>query len=110
MSLTLNDYQEKALSTAIYPTNWAIIYPALKLAGEAGEVAEKIGKVLRDDGGSFTEAHAKMLAKEIGDVLWYCAALAHDIGYTLEEVGQMNVAKLADRQARNVLKGSGDER
>lgn len=108
--MTLSEYQEKALSSAIYPREYAILYPALKLAGEAGEVAEKVGKVLRDSGGVFSEDKKRELAKEIGDVLWYCAALASDIGFTMDNVGRMNIEKLASRKERGVLGGSGDNR
>jgi NTP pyrophosphatase (non-canonical NTP hydrolase) len=106
--LYIDDYQDDALKTAIY--KHPIIYPALKLAGEAGEVAEKVGKVLRDNDGEFSEEKKRELAKEIGDVLWYCAALSRDIGYDLAEVAAMNLVKLHDRSKRGVLGGSGDNR
>ena len=67
-------------------------------------------KIIRDNDGVFTDEKKLEIAKEIGDVLWYCAALAHDIGYTLEEVGNMNVEKLRSRKQRNKLNGSGDNR
>lgn len=104
--MRLDYYQEAALKTAVYPAQYKVIYPALKLAGETGEVAEKIGKSLRGDHVLVKED----LAKELGDVLWYIAALANDIGFSLEEVAQMNLAKLSDRANRGVLKGSGDNR
>jgi len=111
--MDLDKYQEFALSTAIFPTenNYDIIYPALKLAGEAGEVAEKVGKVIRDLHGNF-ENHIIIddLAKELGDVLWYVAALADSLGYNLSEIASMNLDKLDSRKARNVLGGSGDNR
>jgi NTP pyrophosphatase (non-canonical NTP hydrolase) len=106
--MSLTDYQTKAMSTAIY--QMPIIYPALKLNGEAGEVAEKVGKAIRDDGGEFTAEKKAELAKEIGDVMWYCAALARDIGYDLEDIARMNLNKLASRMARGVIQGSGDNR
>lgn len=102
----LNYYQQEAALTAAYPEEHKIVYPALKLAGEAGEVAEKVGKSLRGDK-PLDEAD---LAKELGDVLWYVAALADGIGYTLSEIASMNLAKLADRAKRGVIKGSGDNR
>lgn len=115
---TLNEYQAAALTTAVYPTEYKTIYPALGLNGEAGEVADKVKKiirdtvVLRDSKGSIIipEDKREPLAMELGDVLWYCATLAHDLGYTLQEVGQMNVDKLKSRQQRNKLGGSGDNR
>lgn len=117
--MTLNDYQHEALSTAIYDRQFAVIYPALGIAGEAGECADKVKKILRDtrivrnaDTGAIMldteQQHA--LALEIGDVLWYCATLARDIGMTLDEVAQMNIDKLASRKQRGKLGGSGDNR
>lgn len=106
--LTLNQYQKMALETAIYPQ--PIIYPTLGLTGEAGEVSDKVKKVLRDNNFIFTEDKKTEIAKEVGDVLWYCATLSHDIGYTLEEIAQMNYDKLHSRQLRGKLHGSGDNR
>ena len=108
--MTLNEYQQKALETAVYPQEYKIIYPSLGLTGEAGECADKVKKVIRDNGGQFTEEKRLELAKEIGDVLWYCATFANDIGYDLETIGQMNNDKLHSRQERSVLGGSGDNR
>ena len=108
--MTLNEYQQKALETAVYPQEFKIIYPSLGLTGEAGECADKVKKVIRDNGGQFTEEKKYELAKEIGDVLWYCATFANDIGYDLETIGQMNNDKLHSRQERGVLGGSGDNR
>lgn len=108
--MTLNEYQQAALETANYPKEYNIIYPVLGMNGEAGEVADKVKKVIRDNNREFTDDRKREIAKEIGDVLWYCAALAHDIGYTLEEIGEMNNAKLRSRKARGVISGSGDNR
>ena len=108
--MTLNEYQKKALETAVYPQEYKIIYPSLGLTGEAGECSDKVKKVIRDNGGQFTEEKKYELAKEIGDVLWYCATFANDIGYDLETIGQMNNDKLHSRQERGVLGGSGDNR
>lgn len=80
------------------------------MTGEAGEVADKVKKVIRDNKSQFTEEKKREIAKEIGDVLWYCAVLAHDIGFTLDEVARMNIEKLKSRQERGVLSGSGDNR
>ena len=109
-NMTLNQYQEEALKTAIYPEDKKIIYPTLGLTGEAGEVAEKVKKVIRDNNQEFTDEKKRQIALEISDVLCYCATLAHDIGYTLEEIAQMNIDKLESRQQRNKIGGSGDER
>ena len=108
--MTLNEYQQKALETAIYPTEYKVTYPALGLTREAGEVADKVKKVIRDNKGEISKEKAVELAKEAGDVLWYIATLAHDIGFTLEEIGQMNYEKLHSRQQRGMLGGSGDNR
>ncbi len=112
--MTLDEYQVQARSTAIYPEEARVLYPTLKLAGEAGEVAEKLGKLMRDEGllpgGQLDNAQRDALAKEIGDVLWYVANLAADLGLSLEAIGRTNLDKLASRRDRGVLGGSGDER
>ena len=108
--MTLNEYQQAARSTAIYPKEREILYPTLGLAGEAGEVADKVKKVIRDNNECFTDEKKLQIALELGDVLWYAAALAHDLGYTLDEVAQMNIEKLASRMNRNKIHGEGDER
>ena len=109
-NMTLNQYQEEALKTAIYPEDKKIIYPTLGLTGEAGEVAEKVKKVIRDNNQEFTDEKKRQIALEISDVLWYCANLSHDLGYTLGAIGQINIDKLASRQQRNKIGGAGDER
>ena len=108
--MTLNDYQDKALATAVYGKFNKIIYPTLGLTGEAGEVADKVKKVLRDNEGFFSDEIRSELIKEVGDVLWYVAALSNDLGYTLEEVANMNIIKLSKRRAENKIHGSGDNR
>lgn len=108
--MTLNEYQQHALETAVYPDDRRIIYPTLGLTGEAGEVADKVKKVIRDAGEEFTPERRLEIVKEIGDVLWYCATLSHDLGYDLEQVAQTNVDKLRSRMERNRIAGSGDNR
>lgn len=103
--MTFEEYQAEAKKTAIYPEQHRIIYPALGLAGEAGEVAEKVKKWIRD-GNLDPEA----VKKELGDVLWYVAAVATDLGLTLDDVAMANVEKLRSRQARQKISGSGDNR
>ena len=98
------------MDTAAYPQQFRIIYPALSLTGEAGEVADKVKKVIRDNGTMFDDARKEELAKELGDVLWYVATLSNDIGYPLEEIARMNNEKLSSRKERGVLGGSGDNR
>ena len=108
--MTLNEYQTAALKTAVYPDTQNIIYPCLGLAGEAGEVADKVKKVLRDKNSMFSNETKQELAKELGDVLWYVAVLANDLGFDLNAIASINVRKLASRQQRNMLQGSGDNR
>jgi NTP pyrophosphatase (non-canonical NTP hydrolase) len=112
--MTLDEYQRGALRTAVFPDRVRVLYPALKLAGEAGEVAEKLGKLMRDEGWApgeaFTSAQREALTQELGDVLWYVAVLARDLGVELGALAAANLEKLASRQARGVIGGSGDER
>ncbi len=109
--MTLNEYQEQAQSTAIYPKEHSkgLLYAVLKLNGEAGEVAELLGKALRDDGGSISGKFDDFV-KELGDVLWYVAAVAENLGIDLEYVAQQNIEKLQSRYQRGVIKGSGNNR
>lgn len=86
------------------------MYPTLGLSGETGEIAEKVKKIIRDDHGVITDEKRDQIAKEAGDVLWYLSQLATEIDYSLEDIAQMNLDKLASRAARGVLSGSGDNR
>jgi NTP pyrophosphatase (non-canonical NTP hydrolase) len=108
--MELSDYQRLSRRTAGYPREAWLAYPALGLAGEAGEVAEHAKKAIRDDGGSVTEERRAAMAKELGDVLWYAAQIASELGLELEDIAQGNLDKLLSRQQRGVLSGSGDER
>lgn len=108
--MELSDYQRLSRSTAKYPRHEALTYPALGLAGEAGEFADHAKKVIRDDGGEVTQQRREAMAKELGDVLWYVAQLASELDLELEQVAQDNLDKLASRMERGVLSGSGDER
>jgi NTP pyrophosphatase (non-canonical NTP hydrolase) len=106
-----NEYQDRALDTAIYPNRGAnFVYPALGLVGEAGEVADKLKKVIRDNDGILTDPVRDAVAKELGDVCWYIAVLAAELDYDLNEIMAMNLAKLNSRKERGVLSGSGDAR
>lgn len=108
---TFHDYQLQSRETAVYPdAGRNFVYPTLGLAGEAGEVAEKVKKVIRDKGGRIDEETRALLAKEIGDVLWYCAQLATELGLRLGDVATQNLAKLRSRKERGTLAGSGDNR
>lgn len=102
-----NSYQDFVRGMKRYPEKHAIMYPTLGLCGEAGEIAEKVKKWLRGDKGDLDK---QALLKELGDPLWYLASLADDLGFTLQEVVDANIAKLTDRKERGVLKGSGDDR
>jgi len=110
--MTLNMYQVMAQQTRKDETlgDKAIIYPTLGLAGEAGEVADKVKKVIRDNNEEFTDEKKREIALELGDVLWYVASLAYDLGYSLDDIAQMNIDKLKSRQQRGKLSGSGDNR
>lgn len=108
--MQLNEYQQHALDTAVYSQEYRVIYPALGLTGEAGEVAEKIKKVLRDYNGDFQSINKHDILNEIGDVLWYVAVLTSDLGYSLEDVAVMNIEKLKSRQERDKIHGNGDNR
>ena len=108
--MELAEYQQLSRRTAEYPRAAWLSYPALGLAGEAGEVAEHVKKAIRDDGGEVSDARRAALAKELGDVLWYVAQLASELGLELEEIARENLDKLLSRQHRGVLSGSGDDR
>lgn len=109
--MEMNEYQKKSVEFAIYPHSHSILYPALGLAGEAGEVANKVKKFIRDgyDQENFEQKKIE-LASEIGDVLWYCSALARDLGFDLSTIAQENYTKLSDRASRGKIGGDGDNR
>ncbi len=117
---SLNGYQIAASATAIYPgqgTFFGLCYCGLKLAGEAGEFTDKVGKQLRDAGAQPGDSPKELprvareaMALELGDQLWYIANAAKELGYTLEQIATMNIQKLLDRQQRGMLSGSGDKR
>lgn len=109
--MDFREYQIKSRKTAIYPdrdNNY--VYPVLGLSGEAGEVAEKIKKAIRDNGGIITEEKRQEIKKELGDVLWYVAQLATELKIDLDDVAFSNIVKLYSRMDRDVLSGSGDSR
>lgn len=108
--MNLSDYQKLAYRTAIFPKDIAILYCALKLNGEAGEVAEKIGKLYRDHNGIQSIDFKRAMCLELGDVLWYVSALSVELGINLEDVAEANLDKLAARLEKGTLKGSGDDR
>ena len=103
--LTLTEYQNASASTAIYPASVQILYPTLGLAGEAGEVANKVKKIVRDG-----KLDKEGIASELGDCLWYIAAVCRDLGINMGDVAADNLAKLAKRKQNNTLQGNGDNR
>ena len=107
----LNEYQTRALGTRTDPD---IIQPAalwaMGLAGETGEVLEKIKKIFRDHDGEYTLGDATAIKKELGDVLWYMTALADSLGISLHDIAITNLAKVASRAERGCLQGDGDDR
>lgn len=100
-----DNYQRQAVETAIYPSTAQVLYPAMGLANEAGEVLGKVKKIIRD--GQFNRDD---IADELGDVLWYAAALARDLNVDLSTIARRNLAKLASRKERGTLGGNGDKR
>ena len=104
-------YQKKARLTAQYPNLGSNnIYPTLGLVGEAGEVAEKVKKVIRDKNGIFDEESKRGIKKELGDVLWYLSNLCNEFDFSFEEVAMQNLEKLKLRAKNGTISGSGDER
>ena len=108
--MLMDAYQRRARKTVVYPREQKIIYPALGLAGETGEVCEKIKKYLRGDYTLSNEEKIDELEMEIGDVLWYLANLASDLHLSLDIIAAKNINKVRDRLERDVLQGDGDDR
>tara|TARA_B100000579_G_scaffold376968_1_gene342744 strand:+ start:360 stop:689 length:330 start_codon:yes stop_codon:yes gene_type:complete len=109
--MEFNHYQSESRKTALYPNVGSnAIYPTLGLVGEAGEVADKVKKILRDKNGLFDKESKDAIKFELGDVLWYISQLSSELGYELEDVANANLQKLKSRKARGMIKGSGDNR
>ena len=109
--MNLNEYQFKSRETALYPNAGENpIYPTLGLTGEAGEVADKVKKVLRDRGGVFDEGAKEAIMLELDDVLWYVSQLSSELGFKLEDVAIANLNKLSSRSKRGRISGEGDNR
>lgn len=110
--LGFNEYQKFTHSTAIYPDigGSPLVYPVLELNGEAGELADKLKKVFRDKNGVLLRKDIEGMALEAGDCLYAIAQIANHLGYTLEEIAQMNMDKLQKRKVKGKIKGSGDDR
>lgn len=115
--MTLNEYQEQAITfdvmgdgSAVSANNPAYVAKILGLVGEAGEVAEKYKKIIRDKEGVVDSEDKAALIKELGDVLWYVSTIAQYLEVPFDEIAQANIEKLASRKSRGVQKGSGDNR
>ena len=110
--MEFNYYQKTSRQTALYVREGIpnYIYPTLGLTGEAGEVAEKVKKILRDDNGIINEEKRVQIAKELGDVLWYLSQLSTELGFSLDEIAQQNIDKINERLKQNKIGGSGDNR
>ncbi len=109
--MTFEEYQKESRKTALYPNkDNNFIYPTLGLTGEAGEVADKIKKIIRDKDGILTNDDKKEIIKELGDVLWYISQLATEMDGSLENVAQTNLDKLFSRLERGKISGNGDNR
>lgn len=109
--MEFSEYQRKSRKTALYPKiEKGFVYPALGLAGEAGEVAEKVKKIFRDRAGKVDAETGQAIEKELGDVLWYVAQLATEFDLSLDEVAEKNIKKLYSRMDRGKLQGEGDDR
>lgn len=109
--MNFKEYQEAAFKTALYPgqgTESGIFYTALGLAGEAGEVANQVKKIMRDDFGVVHPTRKAQIRNELGDVLWYISQACIELGLEMDDVAQNNIARLRDRQERGTLRGSGD--
>jgi len=113
--MMFNEYQQRARETAVYPLlNFNLVYPAMGLSGEAGEVCEKVKKYWRRtkylDPRHMTLDEGSLIAHELGDVLWYVAAMCSELRINMDEVAQRNLEKLHNRAVNKTLKGEGDER
>ncbi len=109
--MTFEEYQKESRKTALYPNKGNnFIYPVLGLCGESGEIAEKIKKVIRDEGGVASDLKKEEIKKELGDVLWYISQIATELGLSLDAVAKANIEKLQSRLERNKISGSGDNR
>ncbi len=113
---TLNEYEQGTLGTAIYPRLGhtrlpsGVVYTAMGLAGEAGETLNSLKKVIRDDDGEISDKRAQALADELGDVLYYVVRLANELGFSFDEIAELNATKLQRRKITGTLRGGGDGR
>lgn len=113
--MSFDEYQDATVETAVYPeagqgTEIALAYVGLGLVNEAGEVAGKIKKIIRDSGGTVTDEARSALKAELGDTLYYLARVADELDIGLDAVAESNISKLQSRKSRGTIKGSGDNR
>jgi len=109
--MNFDDYQKLSGETAIYPGRGNnLSYPTLGLAGETGEVAEKVKKLIRDKEGILDDESRAALGKELGDVLWYLAQLCTELDLSMSDVAKANIEKLSSRKKRGQISGDGDDR
>jgi NTP pyrophosphatase (non-canonical NTP hydrolase) len=111
--MEMDEYQRLAAKTGFYDKedrNYILMYLSMGLAGETGEVIEKIKHIIRDKGGEISDEKRELLKKEIGDVLWYSSQIARTLDLSFDEIAKLNIEKLADRAKRGVIKSEGDDR
>lgn len=109
--MDFGDYQKRSQKTAIYPRRGKNLpYAVLGLVGEAGEVADKLKKIIRDNRGDLSPERREMMADELADVLWYLAASAHELGKSLDDIAVRSIRKIESRKKRGVIRGEGDKR
>lgn len=109
--MDFNEYQKRAREKAVYPTlGSGVVFPTLGMLGEAGEVAEKVKKIFRDQEAIITDATREEIKKELGDVLWYMSQVASELDINLQEIAELNLEKISSRHERGVVKGEGDNR
>ena len=109
--MDFEEYQKKAKTTALYPDSGNnFVYPTMGLVGEAGEIANKAKKIIRDHNSEIKEQHVEDMKKELGDVLWYVSQVASEFGLKLNDIAEKNIEKLASRKERGQIQGSGDDR
>ena len=108
--MQFNEYQRKARKTAIYAGKGDNIFYAALGLGEAGEVQNTVKKIMRDDNGVLTKVRKQLICYELGDLLWYIAAMCSEMKVNMDKIAEMNIKKLYDRMKRGQIKGSGDKR
>ena len=109
--MNFDDYQRIAHKTAVFPKlGKSFVYPTLGLAGEAGEVSEKVKKIFRDKKGRLSKETREEIKKELGDVLWYLSQIAYEMKISFQDIAKSNIQKLSSRNKRGTIRGDGDNR